>query len=199
MSDKYLLFNLEDDKAKKLGEIISNLSCKKIINLLAEKELSISNISREINMPMNSVQYNISKLLEAGLIEEAKSWWSVKGKKMPSYKIVNKMIVISPKKTSNFYSKLKSVVPVVLVSSIFTSLFFWTEEDKKMTANSFDAAINLTQNTAISGASQATENVAKTAGDLASVSSGTSAYIWIIILIWLGIFGFVIYSFIKNK
>jgi len=199
MSDKYLLFNLEDDKAKKLGEIISNLSCKKIINLLAEKELSISNISREINMPMNSVQYNISKLLEAGLIEEAKSWWSVKGKKMPTYKVANKLIVISPKKTSNFYSKLKSVVPVVLVSSIFTSLFFWTEEDKKMTANSFDAAINLTQNTAISGASQATENVAKTAGDLASVSSGTSAYIWIIILIWLGIFGFVIYSFIKNK
>ena len=47
-------------------------------------------------MPMNSVQYNISKLLEAGLIEEAKSWWSVKGKKMPTYKVANKLIVISP-------------------------------------------------------------------------------------------------------
>jgi len=125
MAEKYLLFSLEDEKSKRLGEVISNPTCKKIANLLAEKELSEGDISKELGLPLNTIDYNIKKLLEAEIVEKAKAhFWSVKGKKIPIYKIANKLIVISPKK-SNIHSKLKGIVPVALVSGVISCLIAW--------------------------------------------------------------------------
>jgi len=95
------MISLEDEKSRKLGEAISNPTCKKIISLLAEKELSATEISREIKIPMNTLDYNLKKLISSGIIEKSKHFWSVKGKKIPTYKVVNKVIVIQPKKTSS--------------------------------------------------------------------------------------------------
>src|SRR3989338_7587132 len=101
MSDKYLMFSLDDEKARNLGEVIANPTCKKIVNLLAEKNSSQSDIARELKLPLNTIDYNIKKLLEAGLIEKSKNFfWSSKGKKIEMYKVANKLIVIQQKKTS---------------------------------------------------------------------------------------------------
>jgi len=124
MSEKYMLFSLDDEKSKNLGEVISNPTCKKIVNLLAEKDLSESEISRELGMPMNTVNYNIKRLVSSGIIEKAKHWWSVKGKRIETYRVANKLIVISPKQ-SNVYSKLKGLVPVFLISAILTLFVSW--------------------------------------------------------------------------
>jgi len=121
-SEKYILFSLDDDKSKKLGEAISNSTCKKILGLLSEKELSEEDISKELKIPLTTTEYNLKKLLHSGLIEKSENFfWSKRGKKILTYKVANKLIVISPKK-SNVYSKLKSIVPVVLISGIFTFL-----------------------------------------------------------------------------
>jgi predicted transcriptional regulator len=121
MNEKYLLFALDDEKSKKLGEVISSATCKKIANFLAEKEASENDISKELKMPINTVEYNLKKLLAAGVIEKSKNYfWSKKGKKIDMYKVANKLIVISPKKT-NVYSKLKNIIPVVLISIIATA------------------------------------------------------------------------------
>ena len=119
MTNKYLLFSLEDDSSKKLGEIISNPTCNKIMNLLAEKELSESEISKRLNLPLNTIDYNIKNLLKSGLIEKASKWWSVKGRKIDTFRLANKMIVISPKKT--LASKLGNIIPVALLTGIFTA------------------------------------------------------------------------------
>ena len=124
MDDKFLLFSLDDEKSKKLGEVISNPTCKKIINLLAEKNLSEGDIAKELKVPVNTIEYNLKKLLEAGIAESSKNYfWSVKGKKIPVYKIANKLIVISPKKSLS--SKLKGIIPVVLISGIITVIIGW--------------------------------------------------------------------------
>jgi DNA-binding transcriptional ArsR family regulator len=122
MTEKYVMVNLDDDKSRKLGEAISNPNCKKIINLLAEKELTASEISKELKIPLNALDYNLKKLIDSGIIEKGKHFWSVKGKKIPSYRVVNKVIVIQPKKSSNsnVYSKLKGFIPVVLVLALLT-------------------------------------------------------------------------------
>lgn len=185
MGEKYLVFNLEDEKSKKLGEVLGNQTCRKIINLLAEKELSASEISRELHLAINTITYNIDNLIEAGLIEEAKSWWSVKGRKMPSYKVVNKSIVISPRKTSNIYSKLKGVLPVVLISAVFTGFFFWFEETRENASHSF------------TGIPQLTEKAAA-AADLIVNSASASLDLWVLGAIWLVVLAFVVYSFIKK-
>lgn len=195
MSEKFLLVSMDDEKSKKLGEIISNPSARKIINLLAEKELSISEIAREFSMPINSVQYNVEKLLEAGVIEESKSFWSIKGKKMPVYKAANKLIVISPKKTSNFYSKIKSVIPVVLVSGVFTGMFMWFN---KIPQSDFMRDANVSIERGIAALSQAGDGLTNTAVSIAVNNSGTPGYVWFLIAIWLAILGFAIYSFVKK-
>ncbi len=123
MPGKYLLFSLEDEKVKKLGDVISNPTSRKIINLLSEKEASESEIAKELEMPLNTVDYNVKKLVKAGLIEEKKHLWSSKGKRIPIYRVSNKHIVISPKKT--YPSKIKSVFPVVFVLAIFTAFILW--------------------------------------------------------------------------
>ena len=118
MTNKYLLFSLEDESSKKLGEAISSPTCKKIMNILAEKELSESEIAKELSLPLNTIDYNIKNLLKSGLIEKASKWWSVKGRKIDTFKLANKMIVISPKKT--LASKLGNIIPVALLAGIFT-------------------------------------------------------------------------------
>jgi DNA-binding transcriptional ArsR family regulator len=130
MTEKFLMFSLNDEKSKKLGEVISNPSCKKIIDLLSEKKLSEGDIAKELKIPMNTVEYNLKNLLEAGIVETAKDhFWSVKGKKIPIYKIANKIIIISPKKT--IVSKLKGIIPVVLISGVLTVLVAWYYKSKE--------------------------------------------------------------------
>lgn len=160
-SEKYLLFSLDDEKSKKLGEVISSSMCKKIVNLLAESELSENEISRELKVPINTVEYNLKKLIEAGMIERAKHWWSVKGKKIDTYKVANKLIVISPKK-SNVYSKLKGIVPVVLISGILT--FFISQYYK-------------TQNTVMLGAEKAADIASSISTPVASSGASASNFI----------------------
>jgi predicted transcriptional regulator len=122
MAEKYVMVNLEDEKSQRLGEAISNPNCKKIINLLAEHELTASEISKKLKIKLNALDYNIKKLIDSGIIEKSKHFWSVKGKKIPTYRVVNKVIVIQPKKTSNsnVYSKLKGFIPIVLVLALLT-------------------------------------------------------------------------------
>ena len=125
MTEKYLLFSLDDEQSKKLGEVISNPSAKKIANFLAENESSASEIASALQMPLNSVGYNIEKLLDAGIVEKVGGFlWSAKGKKIEKYKVANKLIVISPKK-GNVYSKLKGILPVILISGVITAGLAW--------------------------------------------------------------------------
>jgi DNA-binding transcriptional ArsR family regulator len=98
MEEKYILFSMEDERLQKLSEALSNRSCKKIINLLSEKELTETDLARELGIPLNTLDYNIKKLVSTGLIETTNHFWSIRGKKMPVYKLSNKKILISPKK-----------------------------------------------------------------------------------------------------
>ncbi len=122
MTNKFLIFNLEDDKAKALGEVISNSTCKKIVDYIAEhNDVSESDIVKALSIPANTVNYNMKRLLDSGLIETSKNFfWSSKGKKMATFRVANKIIVISPKKSSSVYSKLKGIVPAVVASGILS-------------------------------------------------------------------------------
>lgn len=121
MTDNYLMIDVNDPRSDKIAEAISNKTSKKILNLLAEKEMSASDLAENLNVPLNTVGYNLDKLVDSGLIEEVKGFfWSVKGKKIKSYKLSNKKIVISPK------SFTRGIVPtVVLVGLASLGIFMW--------------------------------------------------------------------------
>jgi predicted transcriptional regulator len=142
MADKYLLFSLEEENSKKLGEVISNPTCKKILSILSEKELSVSEIANELQIPLNTTDYNIKNMLKAGLIEKANKWWSVKGKKIDTYTIANKLIVISPKKSLT--SKVKSILPALIIIGFLTIFLanYYSQEKMNNLQNIQDTQIS---------------------------------------------------------
>lgn len=111
------MIDLEDPRAEKIADVISNKTAKKILSVLSEKELSETEISSQLKIPMNTVNYNIKKLESAGFIEKTKDYlWSIKGKKIHKYKISNKNIVISPK------SIVKGILPAFIISAFIAFL-----------------------------------------------------------------------------
>ena len=99
MDEKSIMVNLGDEKAKEISEVIGNKTCVRILDLLADGDLVVSDIAKKLKMPINTVDYNIKKLVKAGLIEKASHFWSVKGKRMPTYRVSNRKIIISPRKS----------------------------------------------------------------------------------------------------
>jgi len=97
--DTSIMVDLGDPKAKAIAEVIGNKTCNKILDFLADNEATVTDVSSNLKMPLNTVDYNIKKLIRAGLIEKASHWWSVKGKKMPTYRVSNRQIIISPRRS----------------------------------------------------------------------------------------------------
>ena len=114
MADKQVMIDIEDERMGKIADVLKNKTCKKILSLLSEKdELSESDIASEINVPLNTVDYNMKKLLKSGLVEECKKFfWSVKGKKIKTFRIAQKKIVISPRKI------IGGILPAALISAV---------------------------------------------------------------------------------
>jgi len=110
---RYIMMDLDDEKIAKLSHVISNKTAKKIIDLLAEENLSESDIAKRLNIPVNTVEYNLKKLYIVGLVEKAKQFfWSPKGKKIPIYKLSRKEIIISTKK------RMPSVIPSLIAVAL---------------------------------------------------------------------------------
>ena len=99
MAKSSIMIDLDDPRSTKIAEVMSNKTSKRILGLLFDKEMSESEISEALEIPINTAGYNMKKLSESGLVEKSnKFMWSSKGKKMNYYKISNKRIVISPRK-----------------------------------------------------------------------------------------------------
>jgi DNA-binding transcriptional ArsR family regulator len=172
MEDKYLMVSLEDEKANLVSEIIGNKTCRKILDHLSEKESTETDISKELKIPLNTVDYNIKKLLKAGFIESKSFFWSVKGKKIPVYKVSNKSIIISPKR-----NKLKSFLPIILlagVGAVAIKYYSMISNPIRQTASSLDYASGSAENLMA-----ATPKVADTiAHTISSPSFFSSIPIW---------------------
>jgi predicted transcriptional regulator len=136
MSDEnFIMVSLEDSKSKEISEVLGSKTCKKVIAYLSEnKEASQKDLSDSLKIPMNTLDYNIKKLLSSGFIQKRKNFfWSKKGKKIVMYELSNKSVVISHKKTSG--EKLKSIIPAVLLTAAGT-FAVWTYEKVSMASSS---------------------------------------------------------------
>jgi predicted transcriptional regulator len=160
MAERYIMFDLNDSRSYRIAEVMSNKTCKKILNLIAENELSESEIASKLNLPLNTVDYNIKNLVEAGMIEPAKNvLWSIKGRRVVKYRVSNKKIVISPK------SMFKGVIPAVLITGIAAYVI------KMITTNNFIASSDKLANVAPSVAQGVVENSVQATTAGASVAS----------------------------
>ncbi len=114
--ESFVLVSLKEDKAKKLAQIITNDSCKKILDYLTENEATESELASKLNLPISTVHYNLQHLMDAGLITADEFHYSEKGKEVNHYKLANKYIIIAPNSTWGIKEKLKSILPAALIA-----------------------------------------------------------------------------------
>lgn len=118
--------SLEDSKAKKIANILSNKSCSKILDFLTENEATESEIAKKLKLPISTVHYNLKQLLEAKLIMWEKYHYSEKGKEVRHYTVANKYIIITPKGDSaGLMDKLKTLIPTFLFLGLGASAINW--------------------------------------------------------------------------
>ncbi len=113
--ESFVLVSLKEEKARKLAKVISNASCRKILDFLASKEATETELSKKLNLPISTVHYNLKHLTEAGLVVVEEFHYSSKGKEVNHYKLANKYIIIAPKSTFGIKERLKRVLPVALL------------------------------------------------------------------------------------
>lgn len=181
MAKKYLMISIEGEESKRLASVLSSDVCKKILSLLAEKEASENDLALQLKMPINTVEYNLKKLLEVGLVGKSKNFfWSRKGKRIEMYRTANKSILIAPK-----FSLLKSIAPAAILSVIIAFLIkiFYSgtrilsaEKIKNISERVFDEASSVTSVAAPEAAGVAQ----KTATGLAQVMQ--NSYVWLFFL-----------------
>lgn len=171
--EKFLLVSLSEDKAKELAQAISNETCRKILDYLAEKEATESELSEKLNVPISTIHYNLQQLMRGNLVTVDEFHYSPKGKEVNHYKLANKYIIIAPKSTYGIKEKLKSILPVALIIALgagfvqlFTSFF-------SKSAATFQAAAPSLQEAAKETATAEANNILqKAAADISTTAAG---------------------------
>lgn len=113
----FLLVSLGENKAKKLAEVISNKTCRRMLDYLAEKkDTTESDIASSLSIPISTVHYNMKALLEARLVKCDEYHYSSKGKEVNHYRLANQYVIIAPEgEKALIREKLKSIIPTALI------------------------------------------------------------------------------------
>ncbi len=120
--EKFLVVPL-GKKSKAITQTVSNDTAMEIMELLAEGPMSTSGVAEKLNIPLTTAQYNIEKLMEAGLVKIARTKYSEKGREVKLYEAMNRAIIILPGKTGagavmDALKRYIIVLPIVAVASI---------------------------------------------------------------------------------
>ena len=116
--EKFLLVSLSESKSKELAQAISNESCRKILDYLADKEATETELAEKLQIPISTVHYNLQQLQKGNLVIAEEFHYSEKGKEVNHYKLTNKYIIIAPKSTYGIKEKLRSILPVITIIAI---------------------------------------------------------------------------------
>ena len=163
----FLLVSLSEEKTKKLANVITSDSARKILDYLATKEdATETQISQDLAFPLSTVHYNIQQLQAGNLVEVEEFHYSAKGKEVNHYKLANKYIIIAPSAPAQaIRDKLKSLLPVALLTAGAAALIQVFSKLSQPSFNSF--SLGTVQKSAASLANEAIQD--------ASASSAAAA------------------------
>jgi predicted transcriptional regulator len=124
--DKMLILPLGEE-SKIITQTIANDTARHILELLAETPMSTSNIAKKLDIPLTTAQYNIEKLMEAGLVVIEKTKYSEKGREVKMYAPAKRMIVLVPKTGSSqslidALKKYLVLLPIAAIASLFVEV-----------------------------------------------------------------------------
>ncbi len=175
MNNNFLLISLEEKGAKKIAEAINNDTSRKILDQLAKKESTESELSKELNIPISTIHYNLKQLVEARLVIVDEFHYSSKGKEVNHYKLANKYIIIAPKQADNrFMEALQKIIPLGVITAIaggvLTIIGLFSASTSKASSMTLNAAPRLMAEESSDIASGAAPMMAKAAPQVAEYS-----------------------------
>jgi predicted ArsR family transcriptional regulator len=180
---KFLLVDLNEKRTKKLANVITSDTSRKILSHLAEKDDSEAKIAEQLKIPISTVHYHLQKLQEASLVSVEEFHYSPKGREVNHYKLANKYIIIAPKKVSGLRQKLKDILPVGVIALGISAVIKFLQERTttfsgsiekvaQVAVESVDVASNTAEQTT---AILVEETTAGVAGEIASNTAEQTA------------------------
>jgi DNA-binding transcriptional ArsR family regulator len=200
--ESFMLVSLKEDKAKKLAAVISNETCRKILDYLAKSEATESELSRALRIPASTVHYNVQHLVENKLVVAEEFHYSPKGKEVLHYKLSHKLIIIAPQEAdAGFMEKLRSILPVGIITLAATFTIGYLASFHG--GGTFGAQSKAMAESAVLSAAPEAADIAATAGNQAVgiVQQGSTLPLLYNIGLWFfigAVFSLIIY-FISEK
>ncbi|WP_342306338.1 helix-turn-helix domain-containing protein [Methanolobus sp. ZRKC5] len=108
-SEKVLIVPLGEG-SKKITQVLSNEKAMKMLDILADKPMSASDVAETLELPLTTVKYNLDGLIEADLIKVKETKWSRKGREVKIYEPVQKLIVVAPGNMKSDRSSILSML-----------------------------------------------------------------------------------------
>lgn len=209
--EKFLLVSLSESKAKELAQAISNETCRKILDYLADKEATESELAEKLSIPISTVHYNLQQLQRGNLVTVDEFHYSQKGKEINHYKLANKYIIIAPKSTYGIKEKLKSILPVAIILAagaalinLFSRVGSFGAEKVEVLQEAAPALASVSEkamDSASSGlmTSQISENITQPVIQTAQHTTFSNIMIWFLIGAFVALILYLIIDWIRNK
>ncbi len=143
-SEKVLILPLSEN-SKKITQILSNEKAMKMLEVLADRPMSASDVADKLEIPLTTVKYNLDGLIEAELIKVKETKWSRKGREVKIYEPVQKFIVVAPGSMKNDRSSVLSMLKKYLV--LVAGALFAATGLEAITRSLMGAAPLMTQDT----------------------------------------------------
>ncbi len=152
--EKLLILPLGEE-SKKLTQVISNDTARKIIELLADAPLSATDIADRLQVPLTTIAYNLENLESVGLVKVERIKYSEKGREVKIYAPVRKLIVVVPEKTdrksvNDIIRKYLGVILAAVLASSFIEFFMRSRSEKMIQTYDYSLAQTSSPTPAIS-------------------------------------------------
>ena len=114
----HAVFSSDEKRLELLGQIFGNITSRKIISDLAEKEMTATEISEKTGIKLNLVLYHLEKMLKLEVINVTKTTRNSRGHKVKHYRakqavmILSRKSMIKAKKSKTFSDALKRITRI---------------------------------------------------------------------------------------
>lgn len=96
--DDIEVISTQDERAKIIGEILSNNTSRAILNLLKDEELTLNEIAQKTDSSCSLVTHHLKRMQSSKMIKISRVGRSVKNHKMNYYTAMNRSYLIVPTK-----------------------------------------------------------------------------------------------------
>jgi DNA-binding transcriptional ArsR family regulator len=164
MAENVVFLEPGDERAQKIAKAMGSQTASDILQSLGEHPKSLTAITGQLAIPMNTAKYHIENLLEAGLIAVSETKYSVKGREVKLYTLTNQLLIVAPKQSAvrSILLKYASLFGIVAFCSIVVSILSTAAGPGLLMSNSLGAEQRAAAPETAAGAAKSIAEVAVT-------------------------------------